>query len=88
MKEQQLQLAELLQGNDHVLGNIQAIGTGYFWWDLTHIFFQLHRGPFKYYVSKDVAGWGQKMAIFADLQYYLYWLRWVGEPKKAKNMLT
>ena len=30
MKEQQLQLAELLQGNDHVLGNIQAIGTGYF----------------------------------------------------------
>ena len=33
---------------------------------------QLCWGPFKYYVSKEVgAGWGQKMAIFADLQYYL-----------------
>jgi hypothetical protein len=29
------------------------------------------RGPFKYYVSKEVGGWGKKMAIFADLQYYL-----------------
>ena len=29
------------------------------------------KGPFKYYVSKEVGGWGQKMAIFADLQYYL-----------------
>ena len=33
-------------------------------------------------------GWGQKMAIFADLQYYLCWRRRVGGPKKAKNMLT
>ena len=30
-------------------------------------------------------GWGQKMAISADLQY---WRRWVGGTKKAKNMLT
>ena len=28
-------------------------------------------GLFKYYISKEVGGWGQKMAIFADLQYYL-----------------
>ena len=28
-------------------------------------------GPFKYDVSKKVGRWGQKMAIFADLQYYL-----------------
>ena len=26
-------------------------------------------GPFKYYVIKEVGGWGQKMAIFDDLQY-------------------
>ena len=31
----------------------------------------LRRGPFKYYVSKEVGGWGQKMAIFADIQYVL-----------------
>ena len=31
----------------------------------------LARGLFKYYISKEVGGWGQKMAIFADLQYYL-----------------
>jgi hypothetical protein len=46
------------------------------------------KGPFKYYVIKEVGGWGQKMAIFADLQYYLCWRRWVGGPKKDKNMLT
>ena len=33
-------------------------------------------------------GWGRKMAIFADLQYYLCWRRWVGGPKKARNMVT
>ena len=33
--------------------------------------FQLPKGPFKYYVSKEMGGWGQKMAIFEDLQYYL-----------------
>ena len=27
-----------------------------------------NQGPFKYYVSKEVGGWGQKMAFFADLQ--------------------
>ena len=31
------------------------------------------KGPFMYYVSREVGGWGQKMAIFADLQYYLCW---------------
>jgi hypothetical protein len=34
-----------------------------------------------------VGGWGQKMAIFAELQV-LFMLTWVGGPKKAKNMLT
>ena len=28
--------------------------------------------PFKYYVSKEVGGWSQNMAIFADLQYFLF----------------
>ena len=42
---------------------------------------KFHMGPFKYYVSKEVSGWGQKMAIFADLQYYLCWRRWVGLKK-------
>ena len=28
-----------------------------------------NKGPFKYYVIKEVGGWGQKMAIFDDLQY-------------------
>ena len=32
-------------------------------------------------------GWGRKMAIFADLQYYLCWRRWVGGPKKNKKKL-
>ena len=27
-------------------------------------------GAFKYYVIKEGGGWGQKIAIFADLQYY------------------
>ena len=27
------------------------------------------KGAFKYYVIKEVVGWGQKMAIFDDLQY-------------------
>ena len=29
------------------------------------------KGPFKYYVSTEVGGWGHEIAIFADLQYYL-----------------
>ena len=27
----------------------------------------IDKGPFKYYVIKEVGGWGQKMAIFDDL---------------------
>ena len=35
-------------------------------------------GPFKFCISKEVGRWGQEMVIFADLQYYLCWYRWVG----------
>ena len=42
------------------------------------------KGPFKYYVIKEVGGWGQKMAIFDDLQYCKSSKRWVGL-KKSKN---
>ena len=35
-----------------------------------------------------VGGWGQKVVIFADLQHYLCCRKWVGGPKKAKNLLT
>ena len=31
---------------------------------------RLRKGPFKYYVSKKVGGWGQKMAIFAIYYYF------------------
>ena len=34
------------------------------------------KGPFKYYVIKEVGGWGQKMAIFDDLQYSKSSKRW------------
>ena len=27
-----------------------------------------NKGPFKYYVIKEVGGWGQKLAILDDLQ--------------------
>ena len=47
-----------------------------------------HKGPFKYYVIKEVGGWGQKMAIFDDLQYCKSSKKWVGAPKKVKNMMT
>ena len=43
------------------------------------------KGPFTYYVSKEVGGWGQKKAIIADLQYYICLSRWVGGPKKYKT---
>ena len=33
-------------------------------------------------------GWGQKMAIFDDLQYCKSSKSWVGGPKKVKNMMT
>ena len=49
---------------------------------------QVCKGPFKYYVIKEVGGWGQKMAIFDDLQYSKSSKKWVGGPKKVKNMMT
>ena len=49
----------------------------------------MDKGPFKYYVIKEVGGCGQKMAIFDDLQYCKSSKRWVqGGPKKVKNMMT
>ena len=41
-------------------------------------------GPLKYYVIKEVGGWGQKMSIFDDLQYCKSSKRWVGL-KKSKT---
>ena len=46
------------------------------------------KGPFKYYVIKEVGGWGQKMANLDDLQYCKSSKSWVGGPKKVKNMMT
>ena len=54
--------------------------------DLAHADFS--KGPFKYYVIKEVGGWRQKMAIFDDLQYCKSSKTWVGGPKKVKNMMT
>ena len=48
----------------------------------------LSQGSFKYYVIKEVGGWVQKMAIFDDLQYSKSSKKWVGGPKKVKNMMT
>ena len=48
----------------------------------------LHKGAFKYYVIKEVGGWGQKMEILDDLQYCKSSKSWVGGPKKVKNMMT
>ena len=50
--------------------------------------FVICKGPLKYYVIKEVGGWGQKMAIFDDLQYCKSSKRWVGGPKKVRNMMT
>ena len=47
----------------------------------------LYKGPFKYYVIKEVGGWGQKMAILDDLQYCKSSKSWVGGPKKVKTWL-
>ena len=49
---------------------------------------KLHQGPFKYYIIKEVGGWGQKMAILDDLKYCKSSKSWVGGPKKVKNMMT
>ena len=43
------------------------------------------KGPFKYYVSQEVGEWSQKIAVFAELQCYLCWRRWVDGPKKCLN---
>ena len=51
-------------------------------------FVSLDLRPFKYYVIKEVGGWGQKMAILDDLQYCKSSKSWVGGPKKVKNMMT
>ena len=50
--------------------------------------FLFNKGPFKYYVIKEVGGWGQKMAILDDLQYCKSSKSWVAGPKKVKNMMT
>ena len=46
------------------------------------------KGAFKYYVIKEVGGWGQKRVIFDDLQYCKSSKKWVGASKKVKNMMT
>ena len=47
-------------------------------------YFHFPKGAFKYYVIKEVGGWGRKMEIFDDLQYYKSSKRWVGL-KKSKT---
>ena len=47
-----------------------------------------HKGAFKYYVIKEVGGWGQKRAIFDDLQYCKSSKKWVDGSEKVKNMIT
>ena len=42
----------------------------------------LGKGAFKYYVIKEVGGWGQKMATLKSSK------SWVGGPKKVKNLMT
>ena len=49
---------------------------------------QMNKGAFKYYVIKEVGGWGQKMEILDDLQYCKSSKSWVGGPKKVKTMIT
>ena len=48
-------------------------------------FCTLPKGPIKYYVIKEAGGWGQKMAIFDDLQYCKSSKRWMGGLKKSKS---
>ena len=56
--------------------------------NIKNIPFKYPKGPFKYYVIKEVGGWGQKMAILDDLQYCKSSKGWVSGPKKVKNMMT
>ena len=47
------------------------------------------KGPFKYYLIKEVGGWGQKTAFFHDLHdFKSSKIKEVGGPKKVKNMMT
>ena len=46
------------------------------------------KGAFKYYVIKEVGGWGQKMEIHHDSENCNTSKSWVGRPKKIKNMMT
>ena len=50
--------------------------------------FMVFKGPFKYYVIKEVGGWGQKVAIPDDWQYCKSSKNCMGGPKKVKNMMT
>ena len=52
------------------------------------LFMDFPKGAFKYYVIKEVGGWGQKMEILDDLQHCKSSESWVGGPKKVKNMMT
>ena len=64
------------------------IKTHYIRWDHHHCLVHwVPKGPFKYYVIKDVGGWDQKMAILDDLQHCKSSKNWVGGPKKVKNMM-
>ena len=49
---------------------------------------QANKGPFKYYVIKEVGGWGQNVVILDDLQHCKSAISWVGGPKKVKHMMT
>ena len=52
------------------------------------VYLILLKGPFKYYVIKEVGVWGQKMAIFDDLQNCKSSKRYVGGPKKVIHIMT
>ena len=47
------------------IGSNWGKSKGAVWWCLI----KLTKGPFKYYVIKEVGGWGQKMAIFDEKIY-------------------
>ena len=55
---------------------------------LAPVDFEVLKGAFKYYVIKEVGGWGQKIEILDDLQYCKSSKSWMGGPKKVKIMMT
>ena len=65
-------------------GSIRLVGKSYYFCKS----YILPKGPFKYYVIKEVGGWGQKMATFDDLQYCKSSKKWLGGSKNVKNMMT